>query len=589
MTKLPVRQDQRRPRVLICEPIHESGIEMLREYTEVDIKTKLSPDELLATVPDYDALIARSTTQVTADVIKHGLNLKIIGRAGAGLDNIDVTSAQEAGIQVVNSPDANTLAVAEHTMGLLLSLARRLSAATMSMKAGKWEKNHLTGTGVAGKTLGIVGFGRIGRQVAIRAQAFGMKILVNQQPLTPELKMASDVTAVDLTDLLQQSDFVTLHVPLKPETEKMIGADQLALMKPTAYLINTARGGVIDEPALLAALNAGAIAGAALDVFTQEPAVNMALVAHERVIATPHIAARTEDAQEAAATSIAEHIIELFQEVEVASVLPLRVVPLDRVHPHENVDAKRVNRLADRLHQDGRLSNPPIVTEVGDGTYMVLDGATRTAALKQLGFKHGIVQVISSEDGLGLKTWNHVIRHTQGDNLIQLLNDLPDVSLAVVEPDKAAEVMFEYGGLCYIHTATDEAYLVEPAPGANRLDALNHLTETYIEAAHVERTLKSNIIILNNEYEAMAAVVVFPEYTVPQVMQATLSSGRLFPAGITRFLIPGRVLRLNADLSVIKSDKSLRDKNHWLHELLVQKQTQGHIRFYGEPVYLLDE
>lgn len=585
-----MKSDRRRPRILICDEIHEAGIELLQSYADVEIKTGLSPAELCDVVAPYDGLIARSATQITANVIKHGLNLKIVGRAGSGLDNVDVEAARAAQIAVVNSPDANTLAVAEHTLALLLALARHLPQAAASMKAGKWQKSQLLGSGLAGKTLGIIGFGRIGQQVALRAQAFGMKILVNQRSVTPELQMQAEVTAVDLHDLLRQADFVSLHVPLKPETKNLIGAAEVALMKSDAYLINTARGGVVDEAALLAALVDGRIAGAALDVFTQEPAVNQALVQHERVIATPHIAASTETAQEEAAITIAERFIEFFQQVDVETVLPLRVVPLGRVFPHENVDHKRVNRLARRLDEEGRLGNPPIVTEAGDGRYMVLDGATRTAAMQQLGFPHAIVQVVNTEDGLGLKTWHHLIRQIRENDLINLLAQLPYVRLEPIAPAEAAKAMFEYGGLCYLHTVTDKAYLAQPALGVNRLDALNQLTETYIEAAHVDRTLKSNIISLKNEVVGFTAVVLFPEYTVSQVIQTTLSSGRLFPAGITRFIIPGRVLRLNADISILRSpDIPLREKNRWLHEQLLQRQASGGIRRYDEPVYLLDE
>lgn len=581
-------QDGRRPQLIICDPIADVGVAMLREQMDVDVKTNLSREALLATIPNYDAIIVRSATQVDAEVIEHGLKLKIIARAGAGLDNIDVAFAQEQGIVVVNAPDANTVAVAEHTMGLLLSLARRLPRADLSLKEGKWEKKALVGTGLKGKTLGIVGFGRIGREVATRAQAFGMKILVNQKRKTPEA-LLENVTSVDLHALLQASDFVTLHVPLKPETEKMIGAAELAQMRPTAYLINTARGDVIDEEALLHALNAGQIAGAALDVFVQEPAPNSALVQHERVIATPHIAASTEDARQAAAVSVAEQIIDFFQEVAVDTVLPLRVVPMDRVVPHEHVDRKRVNRLAQRLQQDGRLSNPPIVTETEDGRYMVLDGATRTAAMKQLQFPHAIVQVAPVNEGLGLRTWYHLIQGMSTQALIDLVEKLPAVSLQPTTAEKADDAMFEYGALCYLHLADGRVFLVHAAPGANRLDALNELTAAYIEAGHVERTLNGNMISLKSDYPDVTAVVIFPEYTVTQVMQATLNSGRFFPAGITRFIIPGRVLRLNAELDVLRSDKSLREKNRWLHNLLLEKQNRGDIRYYAEPVYLLDE
>lgn len=589
-----MNSDKRRPRLLVCDPIHEVGLQQLQRYADVDNLADLAPQTLLDVVVGYDGLIVGAGAQVTAEIIKHGLNLKIIGRAGSSLDNIDVEAARAANIAVVNSADANTLAVAEHTLALMLALARRLPQAYTSLRAGHWDKAGLTGTGLAGKTLGIVGFGRIGRQVCLRAQAFGMKILVNQRPLTPELLLEENIEVVDLVDLLKQADFVTLHVPLQPETENLMDAEKLTLMKPSAYLINTARGELVDEAALLEALDNGRLAGAGLDVFAHEPGSNEAIVQHivqhPTVIATPHIGARTEAAQEAASLTIAELLIDFFQQVDVETVLPLRVVPMDKVFPHENVDQKRVNRLAKRLAEDGRLGNPPVVTEVGDGRYMVLDGATRSTAMKQLKFPHAIVQVINTEDGLGLKTWYHVIQQIREDALIGMLSALPLVTLSAIDPAEAPKAMFEYGGLCYLHTAGDRAYLAQPASGANRLDALNQLTETYIEAAHVDRTLNDNVISLKNEYEEMTAVVIFPEYTVEQVIQTTLHSGRYFPAGITRFLIPGRILRLNADLTILRSeDKTLREKNRWLHEELLARQAKGGIRFYGEPVYLLDE
>jgi phosphoglycerate dehydrogenase-like enzyme len=563
---------------------------MLQAQMDVAVKTGLSHDELLAIVHEYDGLVIENDTVVTPDLIDHALNLRLIGRAGSGFDNIDVEYAQEKEVAVLNCPDANTLAVAEHTMGLLLSLARRLPHAYTSLMEGKWDMQQLMGTGLSGKTLGIVGFGRIGREVAIRAEAFGMKLIVNEPSVTPELRLQEKIQRVDLNDLLERADFISLHVPLRPETRHIIGAAQLARMKRTAYLINTARGGLIDEVALLEALEAGNIAGAALDVFQTAQQPNRALIEHPRVIATPRIGASTDDAHLAASITLAEQIIEFFQEVAVSTVLPLRVVPMEKVVPHEHFDQKRVDRLAGRLEQDGLLGNPPVVIESEDGRYIVLDGATRTTAMKQLGYKHAIVQVISTEDGLGLHTWYHVICKIGVNALLALLRTLPDITMQETDIDRAADEMFEYGGLCYIQLIDNRVFLIYPAQGVNRLEALNQFTEAYIDAAgHVDRTLNSNILSLKNEYEDLAGVVIFPEYTVNQVMAATLSSGRLFPAGITRFIIPGRILRLNADLSVLKSDMSLREKNRWLHQLLVEKQGKGGIRFYGEPVYLLDE
>lgn len=582
-----MKQDNPRPRILICDPIHEAGVARLRDHADVDLWTESGPEALIQWLPRYDALITRSATAVSAEILEHGLRLKAIARAGAGLDSIDVAAARERGIEVFNAPDANTLAVAEHTLALLLASARRIPWADQSLKAGRWEKKKLTGTGLAGKTLGIVGFGRIGREVAQRAHAFGMKIVVNQPRLTPELALEAGVTAVDLNDLLQQADFITLHVPLRDETRHLIGAAQLARMQPTAYLINTARGGVVDEEALLAALDSGRLAGAALDVFQDEPAPNPALVRHARVIATPHIAASTEDAQRSAAVAVAEQLVEFFTSIELETVLPLRIVPSDRVFPHEHFDQKRVDRLVRRLEGDGLLSNPPIVMETDSG-YMVLDGATRATAMRQLGLPHMIVQVITPGDDLTLKTWYHVIRQINKAELLRILGRLDDIVLAESRPETVMQDLFDYGGLCYLHFPDGQVLRVHAAPGANRLAALNHLTNTYIDAAYVSRTLNRDIISLQHDYDDMTALVVFPEYTVEQVLQVA-ASGRLFPAGITRFIIPGRVLRINADLSMLRSDKTLREKNRWLHDLLLEKQNRGGIRYYAEPVYLLDE
>ncbi|MBE7549882.1 MAG: hypothetical protein HS126_02230 [Anaerolineales bacterium] len=582
-----MKPESRRPRVLICDAIAEVGVEMLAQHADVDIKTGLKPPELLGVIGDYEAVVTRSATQITAEVIEHGLRLKVIGRAGAGLDNIDIVAAQNREIKVVNCPDANTIAVAEHTMALLLALARGLPRADLSLKQGQWEKSKFMGTGLSGKTLGIVGFGRIGREVAARAQAFGMKVIINQRRPTPELNLEAGVESVDLLELLRASDFVTLHVPSKAETKNLIGAEQLAVMKPSAYLINTARGTVVDEAALLAALNEGRLAGAALDVFAEEPAINNVLARHERVIATPHIAASTEDAQRAAAITIAEKIIELIREVRSESLLGLQVVPMDKVFPHEKVDQRRVDKLVRRFEVEGRLANPPIVAQAGD-RYVVLDGATRTAALKELGYPHMIVQVAQSKEQLGLHTWLHAIRQTKPAHLIKLLQGLPEISLIETSKDKMLDDMAELGGLCYVRTVEGKMFIIQRSQGVNRLEALNILTDAYINAYQVARTLTNDMAVLRHEFPDLTALVVFPEYTVDQVLQIA-QAGRVLPAGITRFIIPGRVLRLNAELRHLKSDRSLSEKNEWLHQLLMDKFGKNKIRYYQEPVYLLDE
>ncbi len=577
----------RRPRVLICDAIARVGIDMLQEVADVDIKTALSPEELVQTIGDYEAVVVRSATKITAQVIEHGQRLKVIARAGAGLDNVDVVEARNKGIKVINSPDANTRAVAELTMGLLLALARHIPRADASMKQGKWEKKALMGTGLFGKTLGIIGFGRIGREVAIRAKAFGMKVLVNQRRPTPELNLELGVEGVDLAELLSESDFVSLHVPAKVETQNLIGANELALMKPTACLINTSRGVVVDEQALLAALNNGQLAGAGLDVFVKEPAIDSALARHERVVATPHIAASTEDAQTEAAVTVAQQLVELLRDSSAKNSLSLQVVPLAQVFPHEHVDPRRVDKLVQRLGVEGVLSNPPVVVQVED-KYVVLDGASRITALKQLNYPHAIVQVVSDLETVELHTWYHAIRQADPAALVKILDDLPEVAMVETSPQKVLDEMFELGGLCYLHTVDGKVYFIQPAPGVNHLTALNKLTNTYIEKHIVSRTLNTNLETLCQEYPDLAALVVFSEYKIGQVLQIA-KVGHVLPAGITRFVIPGRVLRLNAELSYLKSDKSLREKNEWLNQLVSDKQAGSKIRYYKEPVYLLDE
>jgi phosphoglycerate dehydrogenase-like enzyme len=560
---------------------------MLQEHSEVDIKPGLNQEELVAIIGDYEAVVVRSATKIPAEVIQHGDRLKVIGRAGAGLDSIDIVAAKERGVKVVNCPDANTVAVAEHTMALLLALVRHLPQADISLKEGRWEKKQLMGIGLAGKTLGIIGFGRIGRQVAIRAKAFGLKVLVNQRRLTPELNLGLGVEAVDLNDLLELSDFVTLHVPAKGETENLIGAEQLTLMKPTACLINTARGTVIDEMALLDALKNGRIAGAALDVFVEEPATHNALAQHPKVIATPHIAASTQDAQQAAAITIARQVLDLIREPQSENPLSLRVVPTDKIFSYEKVDPRRIERLAQRLKADGILANPPLVIEE-DGRYIVLDGATRVTALKGLNFPHLIVQIITNRDELGLHTWFHAIRQTESDKIFKRLRALPEIVLLESEPQRIWDDMVEHGGLCYLHTTHGQVWLVKPAAAVNRLDALNKLTEAYLEGNYITHTLTSNIHHLQRAYPDLTVLVIFPEYTVSQVLQIA-QAGRVLPAGITRFIIPGRVLRINADLNILKSDQSLEEKQTWLNQLVIDKLSRGRVRYYQEPIYVLDE
>lgn len=297
-------------KILVSDPLEEEGLALLRREAEVEVKTDLTPQQLVEAIGQYDALVVRSATKVTAEVIEAGQRLRVIGRAGVGVDNIDVEKATKQGIMVVNAPTSTVVAVAEHTMALLLAAARHVPRAVASLREGKWLKKELVGTTVAGKVLGIVGLGRIGAAVARRARAFDMEIIAYDPYLTSEQIEERGATPVSsLEELLQRADFVTLHVTLTPETRGMIGTRELDMMKPTARLINCDRGAVVDEEALLRALNEGKLAAASLDCFCQEPATDNPLCCHERVVATPHIAASTVEAQRDVSGEVAQQVL----------------------------------------------------------------------------------------------------------------------------------------------------------------------------------------------------------------------------------------------------------------------------------------
>ncbi|MBO9367591.1 MAG: hypothetical protein J7555_02435 [Chloroflexi bacterium] len=296
-------------KILIADGLEEKGQAMLRAQAQVEDRNGISAQELRSILPEFDALIVRSRTRVTAELLEHAARLKVIGRAGVGVDNIDLDAARAHGIIVVNSPLATTVAVAELTMGLLLATARAIPRADAAMKQGKWLKKELEGIELQGKTLGLIGFGRIGREVAHRALAFGMRILA-YDPLIPEdVIRQANVTPSSLGTLLQHSDFISLHIPLTDETRNLLSTQAFAQMKTGVRLICTARGGIIDEQALLQALKEGKVAAAALDVFAVEPPALNELITHPNLIATPHIGAQTVEAQTRAAEMIAEEVL----------------------------------------------------------------------------------------------------------------------------------------------------------------------------------------------------------------------------------------------------------------------------------------
>jgi D-3-phosphoglycerate dehydrogenase len=296
-------------RVLVTEKIADGGLDALRAAGhDVDVRTGLSPEELLEVIPGAHALIIRSSTQVTAEVLAAGTDLIVVGRAGIGLDNVDTETATTRGVMVVNAPQSNILSTAEHTMGMLLAVARSVPQAHGALMAGRWERSKWVGVELADKTLGVVGLGRIGKLVAQRASAFGMKIIAHDPFVNPEAARKINIELVDLDTLAATADFVTLHVVKTPETLGMIGEDFFAKARPGIRIVNVSRGGVIDEDALATALADGRCGGAALDVFASEPTTESPLFAQPGFVGTPHLGASTAEAQDKAGDTIADQV-----------------------------------------------------------------------------------------------------------------------------------------------------------------------------------------------------------------------------------------------------------------------------------------
>lgn len=295
--------------ILIADGLEENGQAILHSSANVDDRSGMSHEELLDIIKDYDALIVRSRTKINQQVFEAAGQLKVIGRAGVGVDNIDLESARSHGVTVINAPTSTSLAVAELTLGLILALAREIPRADAAMKQGEWLKQELSGMELHGKTLGILGVGRIGAQVCARALAFGMSVLGYDAHNTVEAIEGCGAEPVALEELYARSDFVSLHLPLTDETRLMVDGQAFGRMKRGVWIVSVARGGIIDESALLKALESGQVAGAALDVFASEPPGASELVRHPNVIATPHIGAQTSEAQSRAAEDIANEVL----------------------------------------------------------------------------------------------------------------------------------------------------------------------------------------------------------------------------------------------------------------------------------------
>jgi len=299
-------------KVLICDKLDENSLNTIKEAgIDVTYKPGMTPDELIATVPEYNVMVVRSATKATRAVIEAATNLKLIVRAGVGIDNIDVEAAKEKNVKVQNTPGATTNSVVEHTIGLMLALARNIPQGYMSLKEGRWDRKKYAGTELLGKTLGLIGFGRIGQEAAKRAQAFGMDVVAYDPVIPQDSGKELGIPLLSLDDVLAKSDYLSLHVPLIPQTKHMINAETISKMKKGAKVINCARGGTIDEEALANAIKEGHISGAALDVFEKEPPdANNPLLGLEEFICVPHLGASTKEGQARAGAEVAKIVIE---------------------------------------------------------------------------------------------------------------------------------------------------------------------------------------------------------------------------------------------------------------------------------------
>jgi D-3-phosphoglycerate dehydrogenase len=343
-------------KVLISDNISQKCIDILKDAgLAVDIKVGMKPEELRASIGEYHGLVIRSATKVTSEIIDAAKNLKVIGRAGSGLDNVDKVAATKKGIVVMNTPGGNTITTAEHTIAHIVSLARLIPQATSSMKAGKWEKKKFMGVELFNKTLGVVGIGNIGSQVAKRMQAFGMNVIAYDPFLSEDKAQTMGVEKVNIKDLFKRSDFLTIHTPLTPETKYLINKKSIRIMKDGVRIINCARGGIINETDLYDAIVSGKVAGAALDVFEKEPPENNPLLSLDNVICTPHLGASTKEAQENVAVAVAEQIVDYLIHGTIRHAVNFPSIPADqvaRLQPYINL-AEKLGGFAAQMFEGG--------------------------------------------------------------------------------------------------------------------------------------------------------------------------------------------------------------------------------------------
>ncbi len=427
------------PKILVTDPLSEEGLAQLFEATDmqVDLKIGIPATEIIEIIGDYDALLVRSQTKVTADIITAAKNLKVIGRAGVGVDNIDVRAATKAGILVINAPDGNTITTAEFSFAMMMALARHIPQATKSLLDGRWERNKFVGAELRDKVLGIVGLGRIGAEVAKRAQVFSMHVIAYDPFLTPARAEKLGVKAGTLEDVITKADFITVHTPLTKETHHLIGEKELSRMKKGVRIINCARGGIIDEMALCKALDDGIVQGAAFDVFEKEPPIDHPLLQYPQVIATPHLGASTNEAQINVAVDVAGGIVQLLRGGVYPHTVNLPSLPAElrqQIQPFADL-GEVLGSLAAQVMQQG-VQSVQIQYE-GEPSQLQVDPITR-ATLKGILQQHYgeevhliSVALLAEEIGIDVSETKIPRNQTYGNHIrVTLVGDTESVTVA---------------------------------------------------------------------------------------------------------------------------------------------------------------
>lgn len=413
-------------KVLISDPLAKQGLEILEKAKsiEVDVKIGLKPEELIASIGEYDGIIVRSETKVTKEVIEAGKKLQVIGRAGVGVDNINVESATKKGIIVMNAPGGNTVSTAEHTMAMLLALSRNIPQADKSTKEGKWERKKYIGVELSKKTLGVVGLGRIGSYVAQIGLAFNMKVLASDPYISQEKAKRLGIELVSLDELYKNSDFITLHVPKSDETKKMISKAEIAKMKDGVRIINCARGGLIDEEALCEALKSGKVAGVALDVYENEPPTDNPLLKFENCVTVPHLGASTYDAQINVGVEVAQQVVDALSGGPIRNAVNIQQVDpdiLQEIQPYL-ILAEKIGALSAQLNVSGiqqveiAISGEIASYEIPPFTIAVLKGLL-SAILKEPVVNYVNAPVMAKERGINIVE----VRETKEEDFVNLI------------------------------------------------------------------------------------------------------------------------------------------------------------------------